>query len=70
MYNVAYGDLVYKFRRIVGKPNFNDQYKKIKYYEKVGLNVDIMRQSPCLVLNPIKVYSSLFAQQWVRQMTQ
>ena len=24
-----YGDLVYKFKRIVGKPNFNDQFKKI-----------------------------------------
>ena len=23
------GDLVYKFKRIVGKPNFNDQFKKI-----------------------------------------
>ena len=24
-----YGDLVYKFKRIVGKPNFSDQFKKI-----------------------------------------
>ena len=53
-----YGDLVYKFKRIVGKPNFSDQFKKIvKRYIRVGYNLDIMRQSACLVLNPITVYS-------------
>ena len=52
------GDLVYKFKRIVGKPNFSDQFKKIvKRYIRVGYNLDIMRQSACLVLNPITVYS-------------
>ena len=25
---IFYGDLVYKFKRIVGKPNFSDQFKK------------------------------------------
>ena len=25
---IIYGDLVYKFKRIVGKPNFSDQLKK------------------------------------------
>ena len=51
-----YGDLVYKFKRIVGKPNFSDQFKKIvKRYIRVGYNLDIMRQSACLVLNPITV---------------
>ena len=53
-----YGDLIYKFKRIVGKPNFSDQFKKIvKRYIRVGYNLDIMRQSACLVLNPITVYS-------------
>ena len=52
------GDLVYKFKRIVEKPNFSDQFKKIvKRYIRVGYNLDIMRQSACLVLNPITVYS-------------
>ena len=33
---IFYGDLVYKFKRIVGKPNFNDQFKKIvKCYIRV-----------------------------------
>ena len=26
---IFYDDLVYKFKRIVGKPNFSDQFKKI-----------------------------------------
>ena len=55
---IFYGDLVYKFKRIVGKPNFSDLFKKIvKRYIRVGYNLDIMRQSACLVLNPITVYS-------------
>ena len=55
---IFYGDLVYKFKRIVRKPNFSDQFKKIvKRYIRVGYNLDIMRQSACLVLNPITVYS-------------
>ena len=53
-----YGDLVYKFKRIVGKPYFSDQFKNIiKRYKKVGYNLDIMRQTASLVLNPITVYS-------------
>ena len=55
---IFYDDLVYKFKRIVGKPNFSDQFKnKVKRYIRVGYNLDIMRQSACLVLNPITVYS-------------
>ena len=34
---IFYGDLVYKFKRIVGKPNFSDQFKKIiRRYITVG----------------------------------
>ena len=55
---IFYGDLVHKFKRIVGKPNFSDQFNKIvKRYIRVGYNLDIMRQSACQVLNPITVYS-------------
>ena len=47
---IFYGDLVNKFKRIVGKANFSDQFKKIiKRYIKDGYNLDIMRQSACLV---------------------
>ena len=49
---IFYGDLVYKFKRIVRKPNFSAQFKIIvKRYIGVGFNLDIMRQSACLVLN-------------------
>ena len=45
-------------KRIVGKTNFSDQFKKIiKRYKRVGYNMDIMRQSACLVVNPITVYN-------------
>ena len=55
---MLYGDLVYKFKRIIGKPNLSDQSKKIiKCYKKSGYNLDIMRQSACLIVNPILVYS-------------
>ena len=55
---IFYGDLVYKFKRIVGKPNFSDQLKKIvKRFIKVDYNLNVMRQSACLVLNPTMVYS-------------
>ena len=55
---IFYGDLVYKLKRIVGKPHFSAQFKKIvKRYIRVGYNSDVMRQSACLVLNPITVHS-------------
>ena len=34
--------------------------KIVKCYIMVGYNLDIMRQSACLVLNPIMVYSYVF----------
>ena len=53
-----YGDLVYTIKRIVGKLNFSDQFKKIiKRYINVGYILDVMQQCACLVLNPITVYS-------------
>ena len=55
---IFYGVLVNNFKRIVGKPYFSDQLKNIvKRYIRVGYNLDILRQSECLVLNPITVYS-------------
>ena len=48
-----YGDLVYKFRKIIGK-NFK---KIIVRYKKIGDNIDVLRQTACLVVNPIKVNS-------------
>ena len=51
--------LMHLAKRIVGKPYFRDQFKKIiKHYNRVGYTIDIMRQSACLVINPI--YGLLF----------
>ena len=51
-----YGDLVYKFRIIVEKTEFSYQFKKIiMRYKRIAYTVDVMRQSACLVVNPITV---------------
>ena len=58
-----YGDLVYRFRKVVGKSNFSEQFRKlINRYKRIGYSLDIMRQTACLVVNPIIVdgYASLF----------
>ena len=53
-----YGDLVYRFRKIIGKNDFPYHFKKIIVrYKKIGYNVDFLQQSACLVVNPIKVNS-------------
>ena len=53
-----YGDLVYKFRKIIGKNYFPYHFKKIIVrYKKIGYNINVMRQTACLVVNPIKVNS-------------
>ena len=57
----SHGELVYKSKRIVGKPYFSDQFKKIiKHYKIVGYNMVSMRQSVCVVVNPITVNSDGF----------
>ena len=51
-----YGDLIYKFKKIVGRADFSDQFKKvIVRYKRIGYNINIMRHSACLVFNPITV---------------
>ena len=50
-----YGDLVYKFRKIIGKNDFPYHFKKIIVrYKKIGYNIDVLRQTAWLVVNPIK----------------
>ena len=58
-----YGDLAYRFKKIVGKSNFSEQFRKlINRYKRIGYSLDIMRQTACLVVNPVIVdsYASLF----------
>ena len=52
-----YGDLVYKFRKIIGKNDFPYFKNIIVRYKKIGYNVDVLQQTACLVVNPIKVNS-------------
>ena len=49
--------------KIVGRADFSDQFRKIIVrYKRIGYNLNIMRQSACLVFNPITVnnFASLF----------
>ena len=58
-----YGDLVYRFRKLVEKSNFSEQFRKlINRYKRIGYSPYIMRQTACLVVNPIIVdgYASIF----------
>ena len=46
-----------KFRKIIGKYDFPYQFKKvIVRYKKIGYNIDVLRQTACLVDNSIKVH--------------
>ena len=50
------GDLVYKFKKLIGRNDFSFQFRKIiTRYRRIGYNVNVMRQSACLDFNPITV---------------
>ena len=59
------GDLVYKFKKIIGNPNFSYLLKRIvNRFKRAGYSLDIMRQTACLVFfNSIMVegYAALFS---------
>ena len=58
-----YGDLVYKFKKIFGRNDFSDQFRKIIIrYKRIGYNINVKRQTACLVVNPITVnnFADLF----------
>ena len=51
-----HGDLIYKFKKIVGRNDVSDQFRKIIIrYKRIGYNMNVMRQTACLVVNPIAV---------------
>ena len=48
---------------VMGMTDFSDQFRKIIIrYKRIGYNLNVMRQSACLVINPITVdsYAALF----------
>ena len=60
-----YGDLVYKLKKVIGSNafSFSFQFRKIiTRYRRIGYNLNVMRQSACLVFNPIMVdnYAAFF----------
>ena len=57
-----YGDLLYKFKKIVGRADFFYQFRKIIVrYKRIGYNINIMRQSACLGLTQSQlITASLF----------
>ena len=58
-----YGDLVYKFKKLIGRNDFSFHFRKISTrYRRIGYNLNVMRQSACLAFNPIMVdnYAAFF----------
>ena len=58
-----YGDLVYKFRKIYACNDFSTQFRKIIHrYKKNWYNINVIRQTACMVVNTITVnnFDSLF----------
>ena len=49
----------------MGRTGFSDQFRKVKIrymYKRIGHNLNVMRQSACLVINQVMVenFSALF----------
>ena len=67
----SYGDLVYKFKKIIGNPNFSNLLKRIvNRFKRAVYSLDIMRQT---VLTPSwlkAMLHSLVAWRWFRPQTQ
>ena len=70
-----YGDLyvVFKFKMIMGRADFSDQFRKIIIrHKRIGYNLNVKRQYACLVINPITVDNllhSLTARRWIGRQT-
>ena len=56
-----YSGLVYKLKKIVGSINFSAQFIKItSQYKNIGYVINVLQQTACLVVNPIKVGNFAF----------
>ena len=58
-----YGDLVCKLKNIMGRTDFPDQFRKIIIrHKRIGYDLNVMRQSACLMIHPIAVdnFAALF----------
>ena len=52
---------MYKFRKYFGRKDFSDQLKNIIHYKRTGYNINVMRQSACLVSRLTTLVASLIA---------
>ena len=62
----SYLFLVYKLRKIVGKPEFSDHSRKIIIQK--GYHIDAIKHSDCLAVNTSQLttlLTSLIARRWV-----
>ena len=51
---IFYGDLVYKFKKFMGRTDFSDQFRNmIICHKRIGYNLNVMLQSACFVINSI-----------------
>ena len=68
-----YGDLVYKFKKIVGSNNFSAQLIKIiSHYIKIGYSINVWQHTTCLASTQSRLailLSTLIACRWVRIQT-
>ena len=56
-----YGDLVFKWKKIVDSSNFSAQFIKItSHYKKIDYNINVLQQMACFVINLIKVGNFAF----------
>ena len=56
-----YDNLVNKFKKIDCTNNcFVQLFKIISHYKKIGYNIYVLRQTACLVINPIKLRLTTF----------
>ena len=64
IYAWAHMDPPPPFKKIIGNPNFSNLLKRIvNRFKRAGYSLDIMRQTACLVFNPIMIegYAALFS---------
>ena len=55
------GDLVYELKESAGSNNFSAQFIEIiSHYKKIGYNINVLRQTACLSVNPITVSNFAF----------
>ena len=56
-----YGGLVCGLKKIVGSSGFSEQFIKIiSHYKKIGYGINVLQQTACLVVNPIKIGNFAF----------